>query len=63
MIEQITVSIPQKLSRRIHDLSRACNQPVDDVLAAVLDQALPADKSYSNNYEDDAVEREMQAFV
>jgi hypothetical protein len=63
MIEQITVSIPQKLYRRVRDLARARNQPVDDVLADVLEQALPADKSSPNNNEDDAVEREMRAFI
>lgn len=63
MIEQITVSIPQKLYRRVRDLARARNQPVDDVLADVLEQALPADKSYPNSNEDDAVEREMRAFI
>jgi hypothetical protein len=63
MIEQITVSIPQKLYRWVRDLARVRNQPVDDVLADVLEQALPADKSSPNNSEDDAVEREMQAFI
>ncbi|MCB8924068.1 MAG: hypothetical protein H6652_00415 [Ardenticatenaceae bacterium] len=63
MIEQITVSIPQKLYRRVSDLARARNQPVDDVLADVLEQALPADKSSPNNSEEDAVEREMRAFI
>lgn len=63
MIEQITVSIPQKLYWRVRDLARARNQPVDDVLADVLEQALPTDASYPNNNEDDAMEREMRAFI
>ena len=63
MIEQITVSIPQKLYRRVRELARTRNQPVDDVLVDVLDRALPADEPYPNNNEDDAVEREMQAFI
>ncbi len=63
MIEQITVSIPQKLYRRVRDLARVRNQPVDDVLVEVLDQALPSNEEFSNNAEDDAVEKEMRAFV
>ncbi|MBK8904492.1 MAG: hypothetical protein IPM53_25160 [Anaerolineaceae bacterium] len=63
MFQQITVSIPQKLYRRVRDLARARNQPVDDVLVDVLEQALPAEKSASGNQEDDPVEREMQAFI
>ena len=63
MLQQITVSIPQKLYRRVRDLARARNQPVDDVLADVLEQALLAEKSAPGNQEDDPVEQEMQAFI
>lgn len=63
MLEQITVTIPQKLYRRVRDLARARNQPVDDVLADVLEQALPADYSSPIDIEDDAVVREMQAYI
>lgn len=63
MIEQITVTIPQKLYRRVRQLARLRNQPVDAVLVDVLDRALLADESYPNNNEDDVVEREMQAFI
>ena len=63
MIEQITVTIPQKIYRRVRQLARLRNQPVDAVLVDVLDRALLADESYPNNNEDDVVEREMQAFI
>jgi hypothetical protein len=63
MIEQITVSIPQKLYQRVRELARLRNQPVDDVLVDVLDRALPVDEPYPSNDEDNAMEREMQAFI
>ncbi len=63
MFQQITVSIPQKLYRRVRDLARALNQPVDDVLVEVLEHAIPAEKSVPSNQEEDPMEREMQAFI
>ena len=63
MFQQITVSIPQKLYRRVRDLARARNQPVDDVLVEVLEHAIPAEKSVPGNQEEDPMEREMQAFI
>ena len=41
MAEQVTVSIPQKLYRRVHALARIQKRPVDDMLVEVLDRALP----------------------
>ncbi len=49
MFEQITVSIPQKLYKRVRELARARNQPVGDVLVDVLEHAIPADKSSPGN--------------
>ena len=62
MIEQISVTIPQRLYQRVRKLAHARNQSVDDVLTEVLDQALPANDSPANS-EDEAVEKEMQAFI
>ena len=62
MIEQISVSIPQRLYQRVRKLAHARNQPVDDVLVEVLDRALTANDSPSGG-EEEAVEREMQAFI
>ncbi len=36
MTEQITVTIPQPIYRRVRDLARIRNQPVDDVLEAAI---------------------------
>lgn len=36
MIEHITVSIPQYLSRHTRDLARARAQPIDDLLADMM---------------------------
>ena len=44
-------------------MARVRNQPVDDVLVEVLDQALPSNEEFLNSAEDDAVEKEMRAFV
>ena len=63
MIEHITVSIPQYLSRHTRDLARARAQPIDDLLADMMQQALLAYKSFPNNDEDVAVKQEMQALV
>jgi hypothetical protein len=63
MFEQITVSIPQKLYKRVRDLARARNQPVDDLLVDVLERAIPTEKPAPVNQEDDPMEREMRAFI
>ena len=43
MSEQVNISIPQTLYRRVRELARVRKRPVDDVLIEVLDQALPLD--------------------
>lgn len=63
MAEQINISIPQTLYRRVRELARARKQPVDDVLVEVLDQALPPDDESEITDEEVAVEREMQAYI
>ncbi len=63
MAEQINISIPQTLYRRVRVLARARKQPVDDVLVEVLDQALPPDDESDITDEEAAVEREMQAYI
>jgi hypothetical protein len=63
MAEQINISIPQPLYRRVRDLARTRKRPVDDVLAEVLDQALPPDDKPTTGDEDANVEREMQAYI
>ena len=63
MAEQINVPIPQALYQRIRELARMRKQPVDNVLAEVLDQALPPGNEPDNTAEDTAVEREMQAYL
>ena len=63
MTEYINVSISQTLYRRARKLAHARNQPVDDVLAEVLDEALPVNDEPSSTDEDVAVEREMQAYI
>lgn len=61
MVEQVTISIPQTLYRRARELALARNQPVDAVLAEVLDEALPPD--VAPEVDAVAVEREMQAYI
>ncbi len=61
MAEQITITIPQQLYRRARELALSRNQPVDDVLVHVLDEALPPD--VAPEFDDAAVEREMQAYI
>lgn len=63
MAEDITVSIPQKLYRRVRELARVRKRPVDDVLIEVLDQALPPDDEPDVTDKDTAVEREMKAYI
>ena len=63
MTEQINISIPQTLYRRVRVLARTRKQPVDAVLVAVLDQALPPDDEPEITDEEVAVEREMQAYI
>jgi hypothetical protein len=63
MAEQISISIPQTLYRRVRVLARTRKRPVDDVLAEVLDQALPPDDKPAISDEDTAVEREMHAYI
>jgi hypothetical protein len=63
MAEQITVSIPQKLYRRVRGLARLHKRPVDDMIIDVLERALPPDDKPNSSEEDAAVEREMQAYI
>ena len=63
MAEQVSISIPQPIYRRVRELARLRNRPVDDVLIEVLDQALPRDDKPDVAEEDAAVEREMQAYI
>ena len=65
MAEQVNVSIPQKLYRRVHELARIQKRPIDDMLIEVLDRALPpGDEQELFDYdEDNAVDKEMQAYI
>ena len=63
MAEQVSISIPQPIYRRVRELARLRNRSVDDVLIEVLDQALPPDDIPDVAEEDAAVEREMQAYI
>jgi hypothetical protein len=63
MAEQVSISIPQPIYRRVRQLARLRNRPVDDVLIEVLDQALPPDDKPDVAEEDAAVEREMHAYI
>ena len=63
MAEQVSITIPQPIYRRVRELARLRNRPVDDVLIEVLDQALPPDDKPDIAKEDAAVEREMQAYI
>lgn len=61
MVEQVTISIPNTLYRRARELARSRNQPVDAVLADVLDEALPPNAEPDED--DTAVSRERQAYI
>lgn len=63
MTEYINVSISQTLYRRARKLAHARNKPVDDVLAEVLNEALPVNDELDLVNEDAAIEREMQAYI
>ena len=63
MAEQVSITIPQPIYRRVRELARLRNRTVDDVLVEVLDQALPPDAMPDVADEDAAVEREMQAYI
>jgi len=63
MAEQMNVSIPQTLYRRVRDLARIRNRPVDDMLAEVLENALPPGDDPKATSEDAAIEKEMQAYI
>jgi hypothetical protein len=63
MTEQINVSISQTLYQRVRDLARIRNQPVADVLAEVLENALPQGDEPETSSEDAAVEQEMNAYI
>ncbi len=63
MAEQINVPVPQTLYRRVRELARMRKQPVDNVLAEVLDQVLPPSNEPDIPDEETAVERETQAYI
>jgi hypothetical protein len=63
MAEQVSISIPQPIYRRIRELARLRNRPVADVLVEVLDHALPADDEPDSSESEAAVERERQAYI
>ncbi len=63
MAEQINVPIPQTLYRRVRELARMRKQPVDNVLAEVLDQVLPPSNEPDIPDEETAVEQETQAYI
>lgn len=63
MTEYINISISQTLYRRARKLAHARNQPIDDVLADVLDGALPLNDEPDTVDEDGALEREMQTYI
>lgn len=61
--DHINISISQTLYHRVRKLAHARNQPVDAVLADVLDEALPVNDEPDTVGEDISVEREMQAYI
>ena len=64
MAEYVTVSIPEALVHRARMLARVRRQPVDALIAELLDEALPlAEAAISTEAEDAAVTREMEAYV
>lgn len=67
MIKDVSVTIPQPIYRRVRQLALARNQPVGDVLANVLDEALPLDDEDVGtkpiSTDDEAADREMHAYI
>lgn len=63
MSEYVTVTIPEALLRRAKKLARVRRRPVDVVIAELLDRALPDEASSVANAEDEAVMREMEAYI
>jgi len=63
MSEYVTVTIPEALLRRAKKLARVRRRPVDVVIAELLDRALPDEASSVANAEDEAVIREMEAYI
>ncbi len=66
MTEQVMVSIPKALYRRVKQLAGQQNQDVNEVLAQTLAEALPPEEEANETVwaePDDAVEREMQAYI
>lgn len=63
MSEYVTVTIPEALLRRAKKLARVRRRPVDVVIAELLDRVLPDEASSVANAEDEAVMREMEAYI
>ncbi len=66
MTEQVMVPIPKTLYRRVKQLAGRQNQDVDEVLANALTEALAVEEETNETIwaePDDAVEREMQAYI
>ncbi len=64
MSDYVTVTIPGELAQRAKSLARARRQPVEDIIAEVLDEALPpaASSSALKAENDAAMAREMKAY-
>lgn len=60
MSNYVTISIPEPLYRRAQELAKANHQPVDEVIAAALEVALPA---FDVNPERDLMEQEQAAYA
>jgi hypothetical protein len=67
MIKDVSVTIPQSIYQRVRQLALARNQPVSDVLANVLDEALPPNEeavgAKPSSTDDKAADREMHAYI
>ncbi|MFQ5422243.1 MAG: hypothetical protein ACE5EY_18000 [Anaerolineae bacterium] len=65
MTEQVMVSIPKALYQRVKQLAGRQNRDVNDVLAKTLAAALPSEEENEIVWAepDDAVEREMRAYI
>lgn len=64
MTDYVSVSIPESLAQRARLLAQIQNQPLDAVVAEVLDEALPSEGLLeAGNDVDAAVMREMIAYT
>ena len=60
MLNYVTISIPEPLYRRARAFARLSQQPVDEVIAEALEEALPA---FDVNPEHDSMVQEQAAYA